>query len=326
MISDVSSNLHTFFVPQMEQLGMKEQPSRHGSLSMRDDEFGRGLLWAHSIGDNCLYTFHEFSINEQTRLVEFPDDYVCVTSMTDCSARLCPVQSRYLRERNILSFRQKGGAVSFDLMPNEYHRSYTLCMTPNFFDELPGLTDSERETLVSYLCSCDTNTHSREIGDALESMGHSWAMSAGGACFCEGRMKEIVARLLDDAVKASNDDPREPSTEEKRLAREAQMMIDARYAENITLQSIANELFVGRTRLCEVFREQMGLCVAEYLRDVRMDEARKLLETTDLKAAEISRLVGYAHQSSFTDAFRRQFGITPSQWRDNDVQSKVASS
>ena len=57
-----------------------------------------------------------------------------------------------------------------------------------------------------------------------------------------------------------------------------------------------------------------------------MDEARKLLETTDLKAAEISRLVGYAHQSSFTDAFRRQFGITPSQWRDNDVQSKVASS
>ena len=88
MISDVSSNLHTFFVPQMEQLGMKEQPSRHGSLSMRDDEFGRGLLWAHSIGENCLYTFHEFSINEQTRLVEFPDDYVCVTSMTDCSARL----------------------------------------------------------------------------------------------------------------------------------------------------------------------------------------------------------------------------------------------
>ena len=218
MISDVSSNLHTFFVPQMEQLGMKEQPSRHGSLSMRDDEFGRGLLWAHSIGENCLYTFHEFSINEQTRLVEFPDDYVCVTSMTDCSARLCPVQSRYLRERNILSFRQKGGAVSFDLMPNEYHRSYTLCMTPSFFDELPGLTDSERETLVSYLCSCDTNTHSREIGDALESMGHSWATSVGGACFCEGRMKEIVARLLDDAVKASNDDPREPSTEEKRLA------------------------------------------------------------------------------------------------------------
>lgn len=326
MISDVSSNLHTFFVPQMEQLGMKERPSRHGSLSMRDDEFGRGLLWAHSIGENCLYTFHEFSINEQTRLVEFPDDYVCVTSMTDCSARLCPVQSRYLRERNILSFRQKGGAVSFDLMPNEYHRSYTLCMTPNFFDELPGLTDSERETLVSYLCSCDTNTHSREIGDALESMGHSWAMSAGGACFCEGRMKEIVARLLDDAIKANCDDPREPSTEEKRLAREAQMMIDARYAENITLQSIANELFVGRTRLCEVFREQMGLCVAEYLRDVRMGEARKLLETTDLKAAEISRLVGYAHQSSFTDAFRRQFGITPSQWRDNDVQSKVASS
>ena len=47
MVNDVSPSLHTFFVPQMEQLRMKEQPCRHGSLSVWDDECGKGLLWAH---------------------------------------------------------------------------------------------------------------------------------------------------------------------------------------------------------------------------------------------------------------------------------------
>lgn len=322
MVDDVSSQLHTFFVPQMEQLGLKEQPSRHGSLSTLDDERGRGLLWAMSVGDNCLFTFHDISVNETVRLMEFPEEYICITSMTDCSAKLCPVQSRYLRERNTMSFRQGGGAVSFELGPNEHHRSYTLCMTPDFFDELPGVTDGERDALVSHLCSCDVNAHPREIGCALESMNPSWATRAGGNLFCEGKVSEILAYAMDAAAKDVRDDPWNLSSEDRRLAREAQMMMDARYAENLTLQSMAAELFVGKTRLCSVFRSQMGICVAEYLRGVRMSEARRLLETTDMKAVEVSRAVGYAHQSSFTDAFRREFGMTPSQWRHDMASAR----
>lgn len=320
MVSDVSSNLQTFFVPQMEQLGFKEQPSRHGSLSVWDDERGHGVLWAHSISDSCLLTFHEVSFNEPTNIVEFPDDCICISSMTDCTAKLCPVQSRYLRERNTLSFRQQGGAMSFGMNSGEHHCSYWLGMTPEFFDSLPGITDCERETLVSYLCSSDTNTYSRDVTNALESMGPEWAKAAGGACYCEGKAKEIIAHVLEAALQDVDGSALEPSSEDRRLAREAQMMIDSRYAENLTLQSIANELFVGKTRLCEVFKEQIGSCVAEYLRDVRMEQARELLETTDLKAAEVSCLVGYAHQSSFTDAFRREFGVSPTQWRSRNCR------
>lgn len=50
MVNDVSTELHTFFVPQMKQLGLVEQQCRHGSLSVLDSELGTGTLWAHSIG------------------------------------------------------------------------------------------------------------------------------------------------------------------------------------------------------------------------------------------------------------------------------------
>lgn len=324
MVADVAESLHTFFVPQMKQLGLIEQPAKHGSLSTLDSEWGQGILWAHSVSEHCLYTFHDLQLNAPMKLTEFPSDCICVTSMTDSSAKLCPVTSRYLRDRNTVSFHQDGGAVSFTLKPEERHRSYTICMMPEFFDELEGLSDDQKDLLIGHLCSCDTNTHPREVGLALESMNPSWATREGGSFFCEGKVREIIAHMLDAAAKDREEDPWNLSTEDRRIAREAQMIIDERFAEGLTLQSIASELFVGKTRLCAVFRNQIGSCVAEYLRERRMAEARRLLETSDIKAVEVSRAVGYAHPSSFTEAFRREFGMTPSQWREKARMAKLS--
>lgn len=315
MVSDVSEGLHTFFVPQMEQLGLVEQPCRHGSLSMLDSELGSGTLWACSIGDDCLFTFHDLQLHEPVRLMEFPEEYICITSMTEGSAKHCPVESRYLKERNTVSFHQNGGAVSFLIDPEERHRSYTFCMRPGFFERFEGLADSERALLVDHLERCSTNAHSREIGRALESLDSVWALRPGGNLFCEAKLREVLAYALDDAACLPGDSTGDHPSEDKRIAREAQAMIDARFAENLTLKSIASELYVGKTRLCEAFRKEVGSCVAEYLRSRRLTEAKVLLETTGMKAAEVGRAVGYAHASSFTDAFKHKFGATPSEWR-----------
>lgn len=317
MVGDVAESLHTFFVPQMEQLGLQEQPSRHGSLSTLDEEWGTGALWAHSITDHCLLTFHELRLRESMQLVEFPVDYVCITSMTDCSARLCPVDSRHLRNRNTISFQQEGGRMAFTINPGEVHHSYSLCMTPQFFDELEGVTDEEKDLLVNHLRTCDTNAHSQKIGRALQNMGPSWATRAGGALFCEAKLHEVLACALEDAVREAGGKGKGDEGEDHLLAQEAQAMIEKRFAENLTIPSLARELYVGKTWLCKVFKEQTGSGVAEYLRAQRMAQARILLETTDAKASEIAHAVGYAHPSSFTDAFQREFGTTPSQWRRN---------
>jgi AraC-like DNA-binding protein len=47
-----------------------------------------------------------------------------------------------------------------------------------------------------------------------------------------------------------------------------------------------------------------------------MDEAKRLLETTDRSITEVAFDVGYEYSSNFTTAFKRRFGITPSLARD----------
>lgn len=315
MIKDVAENMHTFFVPQMEQLKLKERPAKYGSLSIMDSESGTGMLWALSIGDGCLFTFHDVVLNDPKDLVEYPDDYICITSMNQSSAKLCPINSSHLRNRNVISFKQDGGEVSFTLEPGERHRSYTLCMTPAFFDSLDGIKDGEKEALASYLSKGEANALPKEVGRALESIGPSWAMRPGGNMFVEAKMKEVVACALATATKGFKEGLNRLPCEYERIAQEAKAIMDSRYSEDLTLQTIANELYVGKTTLCQAFRKQVGCSVADYLKERRMSEARLLLETTDMTAAEIGFLVGYAHPSSFTTAFRKAHGCSPSQWR-----------
>lgn len=317
MVADVAANMQTFFVPQMEQLGMQEKESRYGSYSTVESEWGHGILWAHSLSDNCLFTFHDLHLDSDISITEFTDDYICIASMTCHSAKMCPVDKTYFKERNTVTYEQEGqSGTSYELKAGERHRSFTFCLSPAFFDGLEGITDEEKESLVAYLASQEVNTHAPEVVRALESLEPEWAHKAGGDRFCRAKLNEILAVSLCEAVAQDADIHPAGTGEDRRLAREAQLIIDSRYAEPLTLQSIARELYVGKTRLCSVFKKEYGLCVAEYLRDKRIDRAKELLANTASSVSEIGSIVGYAHQSSFAEAFRRECGVTPTQWRN----------
>jgi two-component system response regulator YesN len=57
-----------------------------------------------------------------------------------------------------------------------------------------------------------------------------------------------------------------------------------------------------------------------YLMHIRMEEAKSLLRTTDLKAFEIADKVGYTDPNYFSFSFRKQVGISPKEYRNNDKE------
>ena len=67
--------------------------------------------------------------------------------------------------------------------------------------------------------------------------------------------------------------------------------------------------------LCHVFKENMGVSVFNYLIWLRMEEARRLLATTTLKVSQVGSRVGYADPNYFITAFKKQEGVTPTEYR-----------
>jgi transcriptional regulator GlxA family with amidase domain len=94
--------------------------------------------------------------------------------------------------------------------------------------------------------------------------------------------------------------------------------------EPLTVHGMAARLGLSRSRLEHLFREQTGLPFRATLLDFRLAKAATLLADWSRRIKEIASLCGYSSTASFTKAFRRQFGKSPSDYRHSTFGQKTA--
>ena len=103
----------------------------------------------------------------------------------------------------------------------------------------------------------------------------------------------------------------------------AKEYVQKNYASSLlSLQSAADYLSVSSGYLSRIFKNKTGQNFSEYLMAVRMGQALFLLKTTNLSTNEISSAVGYGNPTYFRTSFKTCFGITPRQYRYNQIGGK----
>jgi AraC-like DNA-binding protein len=95
----------------------------------------------------------------------------------------------------------------------------------------------------------------------------------------------------------------------------ARDLVDSRYAEPLDLEALARAAHVSPRHFSRSFRRTFGETPHQYLLTRRLERARHLLRTTDLRVAEICLAVGFTSVGSFTTTFRRYVGLPPSAYR-----------
>lgn len=96
---------------------------------------------------------------------------------------------------------------------------------------------------------------------------------------------------------------------------EAIRFIHESYHKPLDLAMVSNHVSLNYAYFSNLFKKNIGKGFAEYLRDVRLDKARRLLAETDHKIVEVVAMVGYESYKSFTRAFRLVMQIQPTEYR-----------
>jgi AraC-like DNA-binding protein len=108
----------------------------------------------------------------------------------------------------------------------------------------------------------------------------------------------------------------------ERLKEEVIHFIGKNYSDSmISLTSLADQFHVTAPYLSQFFKEQMGINFSVYLENMRIDEARELMQSTDLSIAEVAAQVGYNSPHVFRKAFKRKEGIKPSEYKEDQLSS-----
>ncbi len=125
----------------------------------------------------------------------------------------------------------------------------------------------------------------------------------------EGLMLEIVGE-------ASRTLARSGVSNTPRWLKQAHELLQARFAERLTLDEVARIVQVHPVHLARVFHRHYQCTVGDYIRGLRIGFACHQLQTTDAPLVDIALAAGFCDQSHFTRTFRRQMGLVPSRFRE----------
>lgn len=121
-------------------------------------------------------------------------------------------------------------------------------------------------------------------------------------------LKDSIISLIDEIKNTS-------SHKNNMVIYKIQKYIKENYTENISLREISEKLNMSYNYLSYLFNNEMDMKFKDYLRKIRINKSMELLENSDFEINRIALDVGYANQSYFTKAFKRETGITPKKYR-----------
>ncbi|MFM9328039.1 helix-turn-helix domain-containing protein [Paenibacillus mesotrionivorans] len=113
-------------------------------------------------------------------------------------------------------------------------------------------------------------------------------------------------------------------TREYERLRPAIALIEQGYSGRLPLQEVAGTAGLSLFHFCRLFKRVMNRTVQQFVQEVRLREARRLLRDTDLPVAELSERVGYGNPNYFARVFREHTGTTPLRMRKQYQDMKAA--
>ncbi|MBW4550937.1 MAG: helix-turn-helix transcriptional regulator [Aphanocapsa sp. GSE-SYN-MK-11-07L] len=133
--------------------------------------------------------------------------------------------------------------------------------------------------------------------------------------YLQGKSQELMMLILAPIV-AEQGNPKPPPRMKPMTITQlyaARDLLKLRFEQPPSLSELANQVWVSERTLQRGFQELFGTTVMGYVAEQRLRQAERLLQQRTLSVTEVAHRVGYSHLGHFATAFKRQFGITPSE-------------
>lgn len=134
-------------------------------------------------------------------------------------------------------------------------------------------------------------------------------------------LTSIMTRLYKEwkADGGTGTEDEEEVGQSKGIIRKTKALIQQSLNEELSLQYLADRLFLHPKYLSTVFKKETGQNLSDYVTDCRIDKAKELLIDTNLKIMEIASLCGFHNYRYFMTVFKQRTGYTPTEFRNQQM-------
>ena len=207
-----------------------------------------------------------------------------------------------------------------------HERAVTLLVSPEYLSgKLPALNESLPSPLTFYLDSRVDELFSAmlpmtpEIAAAAQALYQPSVNPNFANIYRESRAQELLIYCLELLMKPQSAEAINLKSRDVDHIEEVRAIIKQDFVSPPPIRELARIVGINESKLMAGFKQLYNQTVHEYIQSLRMEKARDLLATTDQSITQIAFEVGYEFSSNFTTAFKRHFGVTPSNVRKKCV-------
>ena len=128
----------------------------------------------------------------------------------------------------------------------------------------------------------------------------------------QGFMRVILAMLM---TNADTKESMEESPLDNDLVQQAVAYVQQHAAEQLSVQKLAEALFISRGYLHQLFAKYLRITPQQFITNYKVQTASELLIKTTMPISQIAKQCGYANQTAFSRAFTRELSLSPREYR-----------
>ena len=135
---------------------------------------------------------------------------------------------------------------------------------------------------------------------------------------CRGKLLELLAYLVRHyALEMLSEQDSARRREKLERLNIVYQYIENHYPEPVTNRELADLIHISEGRFYHIFKESAGMAPLQYINETRLKKAVNLLRSGSFTATEVAGAVGFSDYNHFGRLFRRRFGCTPAEAREN---------
>ncbi len=191
---------------------------------------------------------------------------------------------------------------------NEFYSLVFFYLFPSYSDNLD--VDEPLKTIVK--------TKSREFHSLFKKIYSEYTnRELGYQHIIQAQLMELIIQFFRELRKQQ---PHFAQTHQE-LVDKAIKYMKENYKSRIRLEDIASDMFVSKNYFRQIFKKITGVSVSTYIQDLRINEACRLLKSdTDNSISKIANKCGYNDMKFFYQAFKKTVGMTPTEYRQNNIK------
>lgn len=324
------THIAQLYLPQFEQFGLRLEADGGATFAQASNEVASGSAWVMPIDANCLVMEHSVTpMHDMCLLEQTAHPYACVSEMGAATLSCMPdngIVPGWVSQRggqmaagNVCTFVQSSLHSQYSpLKAGVTYYSRSVLFLEGFFDELERQWPGEFAGLFGAFDTAWPEEARDTIIRALRQLSYGRARRPGASLHARSVVETMVADLACAHAARWRAQATQGSRASARMAAQAVALVERALdrGDCLGVDEVAAQLYVSRSKLCAVFKQETGEGLAAYTRRRRMERACELLAGDALSVAQVAARLGYPRQSAFSQAFKQACGMSPTQWRE----------